>query len=300
MGHSILITGASGMLGRAIALQAIREKRQVVASSRANQFELPLPNFHECDLLDLDACVRLVRLVKPELLIHCAAITGHAVCEANETLARRVHVDASKILAREQAQICGRFIHISSEAVYGSAYSQNRPHREVDRTRPKGIYAITKEEGERAVLKAHPGALVLRVTPVGLRPGFSGNSLAEWIVRRLVNSYSVGGYTNAFFSPISMAQVANFVLCPDVASLEGIYNLCGSSVVTKYQFAFNLARALDYNDDLVTRTMVDTEGGKYEAGLSCDKLEHDLSQWHAPDFEAVIDSLKSYVVNSKR
>lgn len=288
------------MLGRAITLQAIHPERQVAASSRANQFGLPPSIFYECDLLDLDACVRLVRLIKPDLLIHCAAITDHAACEANETLARRVHVDASRLLAHEQAQLGGRFIHISTEAVYGSRYTHNGSHSEADNSRPNSIYAMTKEEGEREVLKAHPEALILRVTPVGFRPGLSGNSLAEWIVRSLSNGHSISGYTNAFFSPISVAQVADFVLSPDIASLHGIYNLCCSSVVTKYQFAIGLARSLGFSDSLVTRGMIDAEGGKQEAGLSCDKLRHDLPQWHIPDFEEVLSSIKVYADKCKR
>lgn len=94
--------------------------------------------------------------------IHCAAYTAVDRAESEPELAARINAGA----VRELAQACkeqGTFlIHISSDYVYDN--SLNRP-LQTDPTTPKGVYAKTKLEGDRAALDVHgPSTLILRAS----------------------------------------------------------------------------------------------------------------------------------------
>jgi dTDP-4-dehydrorhamnose reductase len=289
---SVLVTGASGMLGSTIFEKASQMGHKTWATARKNRFNLPANCFHECDLRDLNSTKRLLNNLAPDLVIHCAAITDDSLCTRERELCRRLHVDSSAELARQQTAAGRRFIHISTEAVYGS---DGQLHDESDAPNPESYYAETKEEGERAVIESAPYALILRVTPVGFRIDDSGNSLAEWIVRTVKKGDTVNGYDDVFFTPVSSCQVAQFVLEPVVASLNGIYNLASVPAVSKYTFARLLADELDLDISQVNRSLKFADGRLHQGGMLTHKLQRDLPGWHPPNFQSVIKSMVQYL-----
>lgn len=79
--HTILVTGASGLLGRAIvaALQAVGGLNVVgVTFSRA------VPGGVTCDLRSAEAVDKLLDEVKPHAVVHAAAERRPNVCESDE------------------------------------------------------------------------------------------------------------------------------------------------------------------------------------------------------------------------
>src|SRR5512135_3494715 len=154
----ILITGASGLLGLNLALDAARAN-EVIGVDRN---PLPSAPFRvvQADLLEQDAFNRLLADFKPDAVVHCAALADLEACESSPDLALRMNSGMAHGVAQGCARRNIRLIHISTDAVFsgrrGGAYV------ETDVPDPRGVYAITKFEGERAVLQAYPGASIAR------------------------------------------------------------------------------------------------------------------------------------------
>ncbi len=68
------------------------------------------------DLLDFDAVRREFQQDKPQLVIHCAALSTVTGAQANPGLARRVNVEVTQLLAELAADI--PFVFLSTDLVF--------------------------------------------------------------------------------------------------------------------------------------------------------------------------------------
>jgi len=126
---TILLIGASGLLGRAVAASLFREASlTLVATIRnpdtagARQLALPPENVARLDVLDQPALERLFDTCRPAAVIMCAAERRPDVCERDPAAARAINVDApARIGARATAR--GR------SASPPTTCSTARPHR---------------------------------------------------------------------------------------------------------------------------------------------------------------------------
>lgn len=105
------------------------------------------PNHEELDLTDNKAVSRYIKTNKPELLIHCAALTGIRECEENKEKAWRVNVEGTENLVKaceDAAKDC-YFIYVSTACVF---YGDKGNYVETDIPYPKNFYSLTKLLGE--------------------------------------------------------------------------------------------------------------------------------------------------------
>jgi dTDP-4-dehydrorhamnose reductase len=148
----ILVTGANGQVGREL---------QVLAAQRSD-VQFIFTNRSLLDITDGDAVEKFFNEQQPDYCINCAAYTAVDKAETETDLAKAVNVDAVQHLATQCHKHSAPFIHFSTDYVYHNGL--NRPLREDDPTEPKGIYAQTKLDGEKAALKAHDHSLIVRTS----------------------------------------------------------------------------------------------------------------------------------------
>lgn len=99
------------------------------------------------DLTDNEAVSRYIKTNKPELLLHCAALTGIRECEENKEKAWRVNVEGTENLVKaceDAARDC-YFIYVSTACVF---YGDKGNYVETDTPYPKNFYSLTKLLGE--------------------------------------------------------------------------------------------------------------------------------------------------------
>ncbi|MGD8857950.1 MAG: NAD(P)-dependent oxidoreductase [Chloroflexota bacterium] len=123
-GKRILITGATGFIGRHLAQRLAQEEgARVTAVSRRPERAAPLQEmgvaYHQGDLADFDSIDRFV--AGQEIIFNLAVAPG----TAPEELARRVNIDAVEHLVRQSAAGgVQRVVHFSSMAAYGPPSQQ--------------------------------------------------------------------------------------------------------------------------------------------------------------------------------
>jgi nucleoside-diphosphate-sugar epimerase len=172
MADTVLVTGGFGLVGSATVRQLAADGRRVVIADLETPANVKkakaLPQGVEvrwADLTDPDQVQRLVSEVEPAAIIHLAAIVAPAIYRLAK-VARRVNVDATATLvqAAEKQSIPPRFVHASSNAVFGP----RNPHRTPepltadDPMRPCDIYSGTKAEAEAIVRSSTLEWVVLR------------------------------------------------------------------------------------------------------------------------------------------
>ncbi len=161
--HKILITGASGMLGRDLSQELSSEFElwglDIVTSNQKPEARKKLII---CDIYDRNETIKAVSTVKPDIVVHTAAWTDVDRCELDKKKAYRVNSKGTENIALACKACDAALIYISTDFVFDGR--KKRPYREVDKTNPLSVYASSKLEGERAVRKALKKYFILRTS----------------------------------------------------------------------------------------------------------------------------------------
>lgn len=190
----ILLTGASGLVGSAVARIGSREGHTLIGVT--GRYTGPLSGLHTRVALDLaspGAIDNLVRSLRPDAIINAAAISEPAACDADPGLSEALNVHLPARLAERAREQGARFVHLSSEQVFGG---DRAPYRCADPVAPLNRYARQKVASEQAVAAA-AGALAVTVRA----PLLGGNSpggrrslhermLADWAAGKALRLYT--------------------------------------------------------------------------------------------------------------
>ena len=183
----------------------------------------------QLDLLDFAAVGREFQKDKPQLVIHCAAISTVAEAQANPALARRVNVEVTKLLAELAAEV--RFVFFSSDLVFDGRKGN---YLETDATNPIHIYGETKLAAEEIVLK-NPRHLVVRTS---LNAGVSraGNrGFNEQLRLALQAGQGMTLFTDEFRCPIPAVETARAVWELADKSCAGLFHVAGAERLSRWQ-----------------------------------------------------------------
>ena len=147
----ILVTGGKGMLGRTLQ-RALSEHEIVVA-------DLP-----EWDVTNADGFMVRTLEAKPDVIVHCAALTKVDDCEANRDLAFRLNEEGSRNVALAAKAAGARLFAISTDYVFsGDPPREPWAWDETDIPRPRTVYGASKFAGEQMVQMVLPEATILRI-----------------------------------------------------------------------------------------------------------------------------------------
>lgn len=141
-GKRILITGATGFVGRQVAANLSGEHDLLGVGLGRDYAGSTLP-MRLCDLKDPESCRELIRDFRPQTLIHCAWSTEHG--QFWEDRQNENWLEAGKVLAEAFYEAGGeRFVGIGSCAEYAGAHDYPRDESETDHEMPETIYGRSK------------------------------------------------------------------------------------------------------------------------------------------------------------
>ena len=144
----VLITGASGMLGRAL----LNEFTQNGWNCLGLAFSRARGDLVKVDLGNADEVTRVVNSFRPSVLVHAAAERRPDVVEKQPEATRSLNVTASKHLADLCSELKCFLIYISTDYVFDGS---SPPYQPSDTPNPINAYGRSKLDGERAVATCH-------------------------------------------------------------------------------------------------------------------------------------------------
>ncbi len=242
----ILITGGSGLLGHTIATQAVRNY-DVYASFCKHRPQLTDCNVLQFDLCDSNQVLLTLREIKPDVVIHTAALRSIDYCEKNKQEAELINVTGAKNIALACAEYSSKLIHISSDSVFEGTRGM---YKETDAPNPVTFYGTTKLESEKKVLEQKSDCTIVRVNSIY---GWSlfGQSIGEWILAELRQGKSIKMYQDTYFTPILANNLAMALLEIAERDLSGVYHISGNQRCTRYELAHEIAVVFELDASLV-------------------------------------------------
>lgn len=215
------ITGANGLIGNCL----IQAAPQCAPGWRVR----PLMRA-DFDLLDFAAAEREFKKDRPQLLIHCAAITAVSDAQKNPALAWRVNAEATKFLAGLAAEIS--FVFFSTDLVFDGRKGN---YSETDAPNPLHVYGETKAAAEQFVLQ-NPRHLVIRTSLNAGKSPAGGRAFNEQFRRSLQTAgHGMVLFTDEFRCPIPAVETARAAWELAGKNCAGLFHVAGAEKLSRFQ-----------------------------------------------------------------
>lgn len=228
----LLLTGGSGQIGRAFL--GLGHGHQLVAPGHA---ELPVE--------DAAACERMVAKVRPEWIIHPAAMTDVDGCERDALRAHAINAVGAENLALAAKRHGARMLLVSTDYVFDGTKGN---YREDDAPSPINEYGRSKLQGERLVLAALPEAIIAR-TAVVFSP--SKNNFVLWVRRTLQAGTPVKVARDQWVTPTAAVDAAAQMLALVEADESGTWHTAGAQRLSRAEMAQRIAKRYGLDSSLI-------------------------------------------------
>lgn len=220
--QKILITGASGFVGRVLCRQLIAKNYQIRILLRAESNKTDIDNLPNCELVYFDAIGNKndwnAILKNIDAVIHLAARV-HIMRDTEKdplNVFRKINVEWTKELAEAAAaNNVKRFIFMSSLHVNGND-SYQKPLQETDASNPQTPYAVSKLEAEQVLkeitAKTSLETVIIR-PPLVYGRNVKGNFLNLLnLVNKGIPFLPLGAFNNKR-SFVGVNNLADFLIC---------------------------------------------------------------------------------------
>lgn len=208
----ILITGAAGLVGRALDEHC-----------RAKGDEVFAYDHQSLDIADYEKVDAEIAEHRPDAVINCAAWTNVDACEGDPEKTRRVNSLGPENLARASRRVDAVFVTISTDYVFDGLKDGFYTQR--DNPGPINVYGRFKLESERRAQAEHARTIVVRA---GYIFGLGGKNFLSTIVTRARNGERLMAIHDCYGTPTYGRDLAARLRELAVKDLPGIYHVTNS------------------------------------------------------------------------
>lgn len=232
----VFIAGASGLVGGQCLCYFSGKGWDV----KGSYFSYPVDGLVYFNTLEADARNFDLAGWKPDVIVHCGALTHVDYCESNEEESYLKTVRSTETLVSIAQKIGAGFVYFSTDYVFDGI---SGPYKEDDPVNPLSIYGRHKLEGEQLALREIENALVLRVTNI-----YGDEARGKNFVARIVSQIEEGNELtlrlpyDQFAHPTNAADLARalYLLLRD--GKRGIYHLGGTDYMNRVELALRILK----------------------------------------------------------
>ncbi len=249
----IFITGANGLLGQKLVEQLVQKGEFEVIASGKGACRLTGSGYKyvSLDITDHKEVNQVIGDIKPEIIIHGAAITNVDVCELNQDSCYEVNVKASEYLVGAGERCHSHFIYISTDFIFSG---ETGPLDESAAPSPVNFYGQTKLEAEQYVMNhSSEWAIVRTVLVYGIGNDLSRSNIILWVKSSLEAGKVIQVVDDQYRTPTLAEDLAFGCILIAEHSSEGIFHISGSDFLTPFQMAIMTAEYFGLDLDLIKR-----------------------------------------------
>lgn len=227
--RTLVVCGAGGLLGQAVAAAAQTRGRACVGLSRA-----------DCDIADPASVVATFERYTPSVIINCAAYTNVDGAQTDVAGALRGNSLGPAVLARECGARGVTLVQVSTDHVFDG--EARRPYEVDDAVGPLSVYGESKYAGERWARLLAPRHYVVRTA--GLF-GAGGRNFVDAIAGRLRRGEPLRVVADQTCDRTYASDLAEALLAlADSEAPYGTYHVTNNTSGSWYDFAVAIARLL--------------------------------------------------------
>lgn len=215
----VLITGASGYIGAKI-YEGLKNKHNVIGTYNSNKF---YDDLIKLDITNEFDVLKLVKEVKPDYIIHIAAIPRGSTCDKCPEKAIAINQEGTRFLVHAANLVNSKMIFMSS---FAAAF-------------PKNLYGETKSESEKLVRNVKAGYIILRPSlTLGYSPNTTNNSPFNRLLKNIKDEHEVLYDAVWIFQPTWLKHIYEII---EVILKRNILNelipIAVPEITTRYGYA---------------------------------------------------------------
>jgi hypothetical protein len=120
---------------------------------------------------------------------------------------------------------------------------------------PVNFYGESKLAGEKYIQSINPEAIIVRTNFFGINfLKDSKKTFFDTLINSLSNNLKIKGFSNIYFTPISILELCKSLGVLMTCDLKGIVNICGNKRISKFQFCLEAAKVINCDSDLIIDT----------------------------------------------
>jgi dTDP-4-dehydrorhamnose reductase len=273
-----LVTGAGGMLGRALIPALTAAGHEAVGLKRG-----------DADVTRLDALRHPLKALRPDWIFHLAAFTRVDECESRVDHAHLVNGLGARNVAQAAADAGAAVIALSTDYVFpGDA---TRPYREYDAVGPRSVYGASKLAGEEAVREVNPRHIIVRSAWLY---GRGGTNFVDSVLARARKGEPLAVVDDQRGSPTWTEDLGSVLVELMERGVTGTYHATNAGDCTWHEFAGEICGQVGARVEVARRSSADLARpakrpaySVLDTGQLRQALGHELPHWR--------DALARYV-----
>jgi dTDP-4-dehydrorhamnose reductase len=266
----ILITGGTGFLGT--KLMSLLSREHEVTGTCLTKRE------NDClylDITDENQVQTMFSELRPDVVIHTAAISDPDLCESEKQKAWQINVEGTQNVTTACRAINSRLVYISTDYVFDGGKEDG--YNEDDDPKPVNYYGLTKFEGEKIIQSNLQNYLIIRV-PIFY--GFNDEEDRLTFVTEVIDKLNSGKEVYADNEQIryptwidDIASAINELIEQDA---RGVYHFSSKEGITKYQWALKIAHVygLQPRNIIISKPRQDKAKRPYNSKLKTSNFEN--------------------------
>ncbi|MFH0839785.1 MAG: dTDP-4-dehydrorhamnose reductase [Candidatus Omnitrophota bacterium] len=249
----VLITGSSGMLGMDM-VSSINDFYDVYCTDleEKKNFRHDGKRFLKCDITDGPATIRMIKELRPDIIIHTAAWTDVDGCELDQEKAMKINAEGTHNIALGAKEAKSALIYISSDFVFDG--DKTSPYKEDDIPHPVNTYGLSKLKGETFIRKELDKYFIVRTSWLF---GKYGKNFVDIILDKAERKEELKIVVDQFGSPTYTLDLCNALIKLMAVPCEGhvaggVYHFSNSGSCSWYKYAEEILRLGRKQDAKIT------------------------------------------------
>ena len=247
-----LVTGSAGLIGSQIVKDLVQQNHTVYSCYHDQKPLQGIPT--HLDLSDENQIIQTLQKIKPDVIIHLAAMTSVDLCETEKELATIINTKSTETLAKQASKQKVFFLYVSTDYVFNGI---NGMKKEDNLPNPLGFYGKSKLEGELVLNQLASNWCIARTSsPFGIHS--TKKSFPLWVKENLEAKKSIPVLVDQFTSPTYVPNLSKMLIEITIRQIIGIIHVSGATRISRYDLAELVADKLHLDKNFLIPTKIDT------------------------------------------
>ncbi len=288
----ILVTGANGLVGKNIARALSSTPKFEVYATSLKKLQIDGATTFTSNLLNADIN-HMIDDIKPEILVHCAAISSPDACEVDRFAYHRMNVELTKRFVSACVDYNVHMVFLSTDFIFDGSKGD---YTEQDTANPINYYGESKLEAENLILASSVGSTIVRTSLVyGIEPKLSRPNIITRVIDNLSKSKSYKVPTDQIRTPTYAPDLATAIVQICLNKTTGIYNVSGQQKISVADFAVQAAKSFALNHELLfpvnSNELAEAAPRPKDTSLVIDKAKSELG-YQPTSIEMALEKIK--------
>lgn len=239
-----LVTGSNGLLGQKIIYRLLELNEFEIHAAARGENRLIETNgykYHQLDIGNQNEVDTIIDTVKPDVVIHTAAMTNVDACETDKAGCLTNNVNAVEYIVKACNRNNAHLVHVSTDFIFDG---EDGPYDEEAKPNPVSYYGWSKMEAERIVQEQSKSWAILRTILVfGVVDHMSRSNVVLWAKGALEKGNEMNVVDDQYRMPTLAEDLAEGCILAARQQAQGIYNISGKDYMSVFEL---VERVADY------------------------------------------------------